>query len=176
MTSADTITLQEVASLSSHERGLVVVSTLRANGTIQSSLVNAGVLAHPATAETILALVASGPVKLANLRARPQVTATSATVGNGRRSKGTPSSPDPTIPNPGWAPKGCGFCSERFSPQPAVNTTTGTSMTGRWPSSAGQRCYPPRPGLRQLMALHGRAFRGLVMSPPCHRTKQFKII
>ena len=76
MTSADTITLQEAASLSSHERGLVVVSTLRANGTIQSSLVNAGVLAHPATGETILALVASGPVKLANLRARPQVTAT----------------------------------------------------------------------------------------------------
>ena len=42
MTSADTITFQEAASLSSHERGLVVVSTLRANGTIQSSLVNAG--------------------------------------------------------------------------------------------------------------------------------------
>jgi hypothetical protein len=57
MTSADTITLQEAASLSSHERGLVVVSTLGANGTIQSSLVNAGVLAHPATGETILASV-----------------------------------------------------------------------------------------------------------------------
>ena len=69
-------TLQEAASLSSDEHGLVVVSTLRANGTIQSSLVNAGVLAHPATGETILALVAVGPVKLANLRARPQVTAT----------------------------------------------------------------------------------------------------
>jgi hypothetical protein len=51
MTSADTITLQAAASLSSHERGLVVVSTLRANGTIQSSPVNAGVLAHPATGE-----------------------------------------------------------------------------------------------------------------------------
>jgi PPOX class probable F420-dependent enzyme len=69
-------TLQEAASLSSHEQGLVVVSTLRANGTIQSSLVNAGVLAHPVTGETILALVAVGPVKLANMRARPQVTAT----------------------------------------------------------------------------------------------------
>jgi PPOX class probable F420-dependent enzyme len=69
-------TLQEAASLSSDEQGLVVLSTLRANGTIQSSLVNAGVLAHPATGETILAVVAAGPVKLANLRARPQVTAT----------------------------------------------------------------------------------------------------
>ena len=37
---------------------------------------NAGVLAHPATGETILAVVAVGPVKLANLRARPQITAT----------------------------------------------------------------------------------------------------
>jgi len=76
MTSADTITVQQAASLSSDEQGLVVLSTLRANGTIQSSLVNAGVLAHPATGETILAVVAAGPVKLANLRARPQVTAT----------------------------------------------------------------------------------------------------
>ncbi len=69
-------TLQEAASLSSDEQGLVVLSTLRANGTIQSSLVNAGVLAHPVTGETILAVVAAGPVKLANLRARPQITAT----------------------------------------------------------------------------------------------------
>ena len=45
--------------------------------TIQSSLVNAGILGHPATGETILAVVAAGPVKLANRRgARPQVTAT----------------------------------------------------------------------------------------------------
>jgi hypothetical protein len=65
-------TLQEAASLSSDEQGLVVVSTLRANGTIQSSLVNAGVLAHPVTGEAILAVVAAGPVKLANLRARPR--------------------------------------------------------------------------------------------------------
>ena len=35
-------TLQEAVSLSSDERGLAVVSTLRADGTIQSSLVNAG--------------------------------------------------------------------------------------------------------------------------------------
>lgn len=69
-------TLHEAAALSRDDQGLVVVSTVRANGTIQSSLVNAGVLAHPATGETILAVVAVGPVKLANLRARPQITAT----------------------------------------------------------------------------------------------------
>lgn len=69
-------TLYEAASLSSEESGLVVVSTLRANNTIQSSLVNAGVLAHPATGDDLLAFVASGRVKLTNLRARPQITAT----------------------------------------------------------------------------------------------------
>jgi PPOX class probable F420-dependent enzyme len=69
-------TLQEAASLASDERGLVVISTLRANGTIQSSLVNAGVLAHPVTGDSVLALVTAGSIKLANLRARPQITAT----------------------------------------------------------------------------------------------------
>ena len=54
-------TLHEAAALSRDEQGLVVLSTLRANGTIQSSLVNAGILAHPATGETILAVVAAGP-------------------------------------------------------------------------------------------------------------------
>jgi PPOX class probable F420-dependent enzyme len=69
-------TLQEVAVLARNERGLTVVATLRADGTIQSSLVNAGVLAHPVTGERVLGLVTAGPVKLANLRARPQLTAT----------------------------------------------------------------------------------------------------
>ena len=69
-------TLADAADLAHGERGLVVVSTLRADGTIQSSLVNAGVLTHPATSESVLGFVTAGPVKLANLRVRPQVTAT----------------------------------------------------------------------------------------------------
>ena len=69
-------TLEEAAALAHHDRGLVVISTLRANGTIQASLVNAGVIAHPASGETALGLVTAGRIKLANLRARPQVTAT----------------------------------------------------------------------------------------------------
>ncbi len=40
-------TLEEAAALARHDRGLVVISTLRSNGTIQASLVNAGVIAHP---------------------------------------------------------------------------------------------------------------------------------
>lgn len=40
-------TLPEAWSLARAESGLTIVSTLRAHGTIQSSLVNTGVLAHP---------------------------------------------------------------------------------------------------------------------------------
>lgn len=43
-------TLHDAVALARDEQGLAVLSTLRANGTIQSSLVNAGILAHPATA------------------------------------------------------------------------------------------------------------------------------
>jgi len=68
-------TLAEAAALASRDHGLAVISTLRSNGTIQASLVNAGVIAHPATGGNVLGLVTAGRIKLANLRVRPQVTA-----------------------------------------------------------------------------------------------------
>ena len=67
---------EDAVALGRAEQGLAVVSTLRADGTIQSSLVNAGAMAHPRTGETVLALVTYGKVKLANLRVRPQLSAT----------------------------------------------------------------------------------------------------
>ena len=69
-------TLEEAAALARDDRGLVVISTMRSDGTIQSSVVNAGVIPHPITGDTVLGLVTAGRIKLANLRARPQVTAT----------------------------------------------------------------------------------------------------
>lgn len=69
-------TLRDAVALAGAERGLAVVSTLRADQTIQASLINAGVLPHPATGEPVLGFVTYGPVKLANLRARPQVAVT----------------------------------------------------------------------------------------------------
>jgi PPOX class probable F420-dependent enzyme len=69
-------TLSGAAALARDDQGLVVVATLREDGTIQSSLVNAGVLTHPVTGEQALAFVTYGKVKLANLRVRPQVSAT----------------------------------------------------------------------------------------------------
>ncbi|WP_426513955.1 TIGR03618 family F420-dependent PPOX class oxidoreductase [Dactylosporangium sp. McL0621] len=69
-------TLDEFAALAAREHGLVVVSTVRADGTVQASVVNAGALAHPLTGAPALAFVTYGKVKLGNLRARPRVTVT----------------------------------------------------------------------------------------------------
>ena len=69
-------TLQDAVALAQADRGLAVVSTLRADQTIQASLINAGIIAHPATEELVLAFVTYGPVKLTNLRARPQIALT----------------------------------------------------------------------------------------------------
>lgn len=69
-------TLQQAAELGSGENGLVVVATTRADGTVQSSVVNAGVLSHPVSGEQVLGMVILGRVKLANLRARPAMAAT----------------------------------------------------------------------------------------------------
>ncbi|MCV7298712.1 TIGR03618 family F420-dependent PPOX class oxidoreductase [Mycobacterium barrassiae] len=69
-------TLDEAFGLAADESGLAVVSTVRADNSVQASLVNVGVLAHPATGERVLGFVTYGKVKLANLRARPQLAVT----------------------------------------------------------------------------------------------------
>jgi PPOX class probable F420-dependent enzyme len=69
-------TLDEAVALARADNGLTVVSTLRADNTIQASLVNAGVVPHPRSGQPVLAFVTYGKVKLANLRARPQLSAT----------------------------------------------------------------------------------------------------
>ena len=69
-------TLDDAVALAAGESGLAVVSTLRADGTIQASLVNAGALPHPSTGQPVLGFVTYGRVKLANLRVRPQLAAT----------------------------------------------------------------------------------------------------
>jgi PPOX class probable F420-dependent enzyme len=69
-------TLSDVAEIASRDKFLAVISTARADGTIQSSLVSAGVLADPATGQDVVGFVTYGPAKLANMRARPQATVT----------------------------------------------------------------------------------------------------
>jgi PPOX class probable F420-dependent enzyme len=63
------------ARLIAAEHGLCVVSTARPDGSVQSSVVNAGVLAHPVTgAEVVGFVVRPGTRKLVNLRRRPRAT------------------------------------------------------------------------------------------------------
>src|SRR5689334_5272009 len=69
-------TIEDVRAMVPADSGLAVISTLRAEGAIQTSVVNAGVLPHPATQRPVIGFVTYGPVKLANLRARPQIAVT----------------------------------------------------------------------------------------------------
>ncbi|HUO49609.1 MAG TPA: pyridoxamine 5'-phosphate oxidase family protein [Acidimicrobiales bacterium] len=67
--------LDAFAELTARDHGLVVVSTIRADGTVQSSVVNAGVIDHPVTGRPVVAFVAAGSAhRLRNLRARPRAT------------------------------------------------------------------------------------------------------
>jgi PPOX class probable F420-dependent enzyme len=69
-------TLKDAAEIGSRDSYLAVISTVRVDGTIQSSVVNAGVLADLRTGQDVVAFVTNGKAKLANLRARPHVTVT----------------------------------------------------------------------------------------------------
>jgi PPOX class probable F420-dependent enzyme len=63
------------AELVSMDHGLCVLSTLRRDGSVQASVVNAGVLPHPLTGVEVVGLVAiGGSRKLHNLRADPRAT------------------------------------------------------------------------------------------------------
>jgi PPOX class probable F420-dependent enzyme len=67
--------LSAFAALVPADHGLCVLSTTRADGSVQSSVVNAGVLQHPVTGAEVVGLVAAGSTrKLAHLRADPRAT------------------------------------------------------------------------------------------------------
>ncbi|OBH13903.1 TIGR03618 family F420-dependent PPOX class oxidoreductase [Mycobacterium sp. E1747] len=68
--------LRDAVALVASESGLAVVSTVRADATVQASLVNVGLLPHPDGGQEVLGFTTYGKVKLANLRARPQLAVT----------------------------------------------------------------------------------------------------
>jgi len=75
--------LEAFARLVPLDHGLVVVSTARSDGTIQSSVVNAGVLDHPVTNRPVVAFVAGKSSRRStNLRARPRATVVIRAAGN----------------------------------------------------------------------------------------------
>lgn len=68
-------TLAAFADLVPLDHGLCVISTLRGDGSVQSSVVNAGVLEHPlGPAQVVGLVVAGGARKLVHLRSDPRVT------------------------------------------------------------------------------------------------------
>jgi PPOX class probable F420-dependent enzyme len=65
--------LELVRRLAAADHGLAIVATTRADGTIQASLVNAGVMANPNGPGDVVAFVAAGSArKLRHLRERPR--------------------------------------------------------------------------------------------------------
>jgi PPOX class probable F420-dependent enzyme len=67
--------LSAFAALVPADHGLCVLSTVRADGSVQASVVNAGVLRHPVTGAEVVGLVAAGGArKLVHLRADPRAT------------------------------------------------------------------------------------------------------
>jgi PPOX class probable F420-dependent enzyme len=93
--------LDAFGALAAREHGLVVVSTLRADGSIQASVVNAGVLPHPLTGAPAVGFVTYGPVKLANLRARPRLTVSARAGWEWATVEGTARLIGPDDPAPG---------------------------------------------------------------------------
>ena len=92
-------TLAEAWELSRKDSGLAVVSTLRADATIQSSLVNTGIIERDG--RTVLGFVTYGRVKLANLRHRPQVTVAFRAGWQWAAVEGTAVLAGPGDPQPG---------------------------------------------------------------------------
>jgi PPOX class probable F420-dependent enzyme len=97
--------LADFAQLVAQDHGLCVISTLRQDGTIQSSVVNAGVLDHPVTGRPVVGLVArGGSRKLANLRARPALTVVVRAGWQWAAAEGNAELAGPADPLPGLDP------------------------------------------------------------------------
>lgn len=71
----DSLLLRQAQELGARETGLAVVTTLRTDGTMQASVVNAGILNHPRSDDLVVGFVVRGTTrKLVNLRVRPRAT------------------------------------------------------------------------------------------------------
>lgn len=94
------VTLDSAVGLAAAEKGLAIVSTLRADATIQASLINAAVVPHPSTGQQVLGFITYGKVKLANLRLRPQTAVTFRNGGQWATVEGHAELAGPDDPQP----------------------------------------------------------------------------
>jgi PPOX class probable F420-dependent enzyme len=97
--------LADFAALVPGDHGLCVVSVLRADGTIASSVINAGVLAHPVTGSPVVAFTTGGSGrKLSRLRARPRATIVVRAGWRWAAAEGPVQIAGPDDPLPGFDP------------------------------------------------------------------------
>src|SRR5689334_6023033 len=72
--------LADFRRIASGDSFLCIVATTRADGSVQASLVNAGVMDHPDGSGQVVGLVArGGAAKVAHVRARPRATVVART-------------------------------------------------------------------------------------------------
>jgi PPOX class probable F420-dependent enzyme len=77
-----TRTLADFAALAGVDHNYCVIATTRENGTVQASVVSAGVMRHPAgDRDTVVCVARGGTRKLANLRIRPATTIVASNGG-----------------------------------------------------------------------------------------------
>jgi PPOX class probable F420-dependent enzyme len=95
--------IEDFRKLVAGDHGLVTVSVLREDGTISSSVVNAGVIAHPLTGDPVVGMVVRGGTrKLANWRVRPYANVVIRSgwqwaAAEGEVSLIGPDDPDPAV-------------------------------------------------------------------------------
>ena len=151
------------AELVSLDHGLCVVSTLRRDGSIQASVVNAGVMPHPLTGVQVVALVAVGGArKLHHLRADPRATIVARAGWHWAAVEGTAEILGPDDPHPAVDSECLRVLLRDIFRPPAEPTTTGTPMTESWPrndeppSSSPHLAPTPTPGLAMPPVHAGR--------------------
>ena len=95
--------IEDFRELVAGDHGLVVVSVTRNDGTISSSVVNAGVLPHPLTGQSVVGMVVRGGTrKLARWRERPYANVVIRSgwqwaAAEGRVDLIGPDDPDPRV-------------------------------------------------------------------------------
>ena len=95
------VNLEQVRRLFGAEHGLSVVSLVRTDGTISSSVVNAGLLEHPVSGASTVAFVVSGSsYKRRRLRIDPRVNVTVRAGWEWQSVEGTTEMIGPLDPHP----------------------------------------------------------------------------
>jgi PPOX class probable F420-dependent enzyme len=98
--------LGDFARVGAQDNGLCVVATLRADATVQASVVNAGVFDHPVSGTRGVGFVAiGGSRKLHNLRARPRATVVARSGWQWVTAEGPVELLGPDDPNGGMGPE-----------------------------------------------------------------------